>query len=68
MEVIIYGLDHISRSILDFSNMIKLFQQYKVKFVSSAKKFDTSTSDGTGYTEYLYPVRPARTGNDTESG
>lgn len=45
-KVIVYKLDRISRSILDFSNMMELFQQYKVEFVSSTEKFDTSTPMG----------------------
>lgn len=39
-------VDRISRSILDFANMIELFQQYNVEFVSSTEKFDTSTPMG----------------------
>ena len=45
-RVIVYKLDRISRSILDFSNMMELFQQYQVEFVSSTEKFDTSTPMG----------------------
>lgn len=44
--MIVYKLDRISRSILDFSNMMELFQQYQVEFVSSTEKFDTSTPMG----------------------
>ena len=36
----------ISRSILDFANMMELFQEYDVEFVSSTEKFDTSTPMG----------------------
>ena len=45
-KVIVYKLDRISRSILDFSNMMELFQQYQVEFVSSTERFDTSTPIG----------------------
>lgn len=45
-RVIVYKLDRISRSILDFSNMINLFQEYQVEFISSTEKFDTSTPIG----------------------
>ena len=45
-KVIVYKLDRISRSILDFSNMMNLFQQYQLEFVSSTEKFDTSTPMG----------------------
>lgn len=45
-KVIVYKLDRISRSILDFSNMMEIFQKYNVEFVSSTEKFDTSTPIG----------------------
>lgn len=45
-RVIVYKLDRISRSILDFSNMIEIFKEYKVEFVSSTERFDTSTPIG----------------------
>ena len=45
-RVIVYKLDRISRSILDFTTMMELFQEYDVEFVSSTEKFDTSTPMG----------------------
>ncbi len=45
-RVVVYKLDRISRSILDFANMMELFQEYDVEFVSSTEKFDTSTPMG----------------------
>lgn len=45
-RVIVYKLDRISRSILDFSNMIETFGKYQVEFVSCSEKFDTSTPMG----------------------
>lgn len=45
-RVIVYKLDRISRSILDFANMMETFQKYGVEFVSSTEKFDTSTPIG----------------------
>jgi len=45
-KVVVYKLDRISRSILDFANMMELFQKYNVEFVSSTEKFDTSTPMG----------------------
>jgi len=44
--VIVYKLDRISRSIIDFARMMELFQQYNVEFVSATEKFDTSTPMG----------------------
>lgn len=45
-KVVVYKLDRISRSILDFAKMMELFQRYEVEFVSSTEKFDTSTPMG----------------------
>ena len=41
--VIVYRLDWISRSILDFSSMMELFRKYGVSFISATEKFDTSS-------------------------
>ena len=45
-RVIVYKLDRISRSVLDFANMIDMFKKHNVDFVSSTEKFDTSTPIG----------------------
>lgn len=45
-KVIVYKLDRISRSILDFSNMMSLFQEMGVAFVSATEHFDTSSPMG----------------------
>lgn len=45
-KVVVYKLDRISRSILDFSNMMELFRTYGVEFISSTEKFDTSAPIG----------------------
>ena len=45
-KVVVYKLDRISRSILDFSGMMERFEQYKVEFVSTTEKFDTSSPMG----------------------
>lgn len=44
--VIVYKLDRISRSILDFSSMMELFQKYGVSFISATEKFDTASPMG----------------------
>lgn len=54
--MIVYKLDRISRSILDFANMMEVFQEYDVEFVSSTEKFDTSTPIGQSHAEHLYRV------------
>lgn len=44
--VVVYKVDRLSRSILDFHNMIKYFEKYGANFVSITQSFDTSTSMG----------------------
>ena len=45
-KVIVYRLDRISRSILDFSNMMDTFSKKNVEFSSATERFDTSTPMG----------------------
>lgn len=45
-KVIVYRLDRISRSLLDFSQIIEYFNKFGVEFVSCTEKFDTSTPIG----------------------
>lgn len=45
--IIVYRLDRISRSVLDFANMLEEFMRYDVVFVSATEEaFNTRTSDG----------------------
>lgn len=44
--VTVYKLDRLSRSILDFANMIDVFRTYNVGFQSTREKFDTQTPMG----------------------
>ena len=45
-KVIVYRLDRISRSILDFSNMMDTFSKHGIEFSSATEKFDTGTPMG----------------------
>ncbi len=45
-KVIVYKLDRVSRSVLDFSGLMDMFQKYKVDFVSATEHFDTSSPMG----------------------
>lgn len=45
-KIIIYKLDRISRSLLDFLNMQSEFKKHKVELISCNENFDTSTSVG----------------------
>lgn len=45
-RVTVYKLDRLSRSLLDFANMIDMFKKHHVEFQSTREKFDTSTPMG----------------------
>ena len=45
-KVVVYKLDRISRSIIDFARMMGIFGKHDVEFVSATEKFDTSTPMG----------------------
>jgi len=45
-KVIVYKLDRISRSLLDFVNILQEFKAHKVEFISSQESFDTSSPYG----------------------
>jgi DNA invertase Pin-like site-specific DNA recombinase len=44
--VVTYKLDRISRSLIDFAQLMTLFEQYGVAFVSITQEFDSSTPVG----------------------
>ena len=58
-RVVVYKLDRISRSILDFANMMELFQEYDVEFCFLHGEVRHLDPNGSGHAEYLYRVRPA---------
>jgi DNA invertase Pin-like site-specific DNA recombinase len=45
-RVVVYKLDRISRSVIDFANLMELFKEHDVEFVSCQEKFDTGTPMG----------------------
>jgi len=45
-RVIVYKIDRISRSLLDFGWIMQLFDEYNVEFTSVNEQFDTSTPIG----------------------
>ncbi len=44
--VVVYKLDRVSRSVLDFGKLMEEFEKNKVAFVSATEKFDTQTPMG----------------------
>jgi len=44
--VVVYKVDRLSRSLLDFARMMQAFDTHKVSFVSATQQFNTATSMG----------------------
>ena len=44
--VVVYKVDRLSRSLLDFARLVDLFEQHEVSFVSVTQQFNTTTSMG----------------------
>ncbi|MFA6717172.1 MAG: recombinase family protein, partial [Victivallaceae bacterium] len=44
--LVIYKMDRLSRSLLDFMNLAEFFEQHNVSFVSVTQDINTSTSSG----------------------
>ena len=44
--VVVYKVDRLSRSLLDFAEMMKVFDEHGVSFVSVTQQFNTSSSMG----------------------
>ncbi|MBN1341562.1 MAG: recombinase family protein [Phycisphaerae bacterium] len=44
--VVVYKVDRLSRSLLDFAKLISLFEEHDVSFVSVTQQFNTTTSMG----------------------
>jgi site-specific DNA recombinase len=44
--VVVYKVDRLSRSLLDFAKMMETFEQHRVSFVSVTQQFNTATSMG----------------------
>ena len=45
-KIVVYKLDRISRNLLDFMGMHKIFKEHKIEFCSVNDTFDTSTPIG----------------------
>ena len=44
--VLVYKVDRLSRSLMDFSKLVSLFEKHEVAFVSVTQRFDTTSSMG----------------------
>ncbi|MEM9469797.1 MAG: recombinase family protein [Pseudomonadota bacterium] len=44
--VVVYKIDRLTRSLMDFSKLVEIFDEYSVTFVSVTQSFNTTTSMG----------------------
>ena len=44
--VVVYKVDRLSRSLLDFARMMEMFDKHRIAFVSVTQQFNTATSMG----------------------
>jgi site-specific DNA recombinase len=44
--VVVYKIDRLTRSLMDFARMVELFDRHQVSFVSVTQQFNTTTSMG----------------------
>src|SRR5205823_3594020 len=44
--VVVYKVDRLSRSLLDFARMMETFEKHRISFVSVTQQFNTATSMG----------------------
>ena len=44
--VVVYKIDRLTRSLMDFSKLVEVFDEYGVTFVSVTQSFNTTTSMG----------------------
>ena len=45
-HIIVYRLDRVSRSVLDFANLMNIFSRHGTTFISTQEKFDTNSPIG----------------------
>ena len=55
--VVVYKVDRLSRSLLDFARLVDRFDQRSVSFVSVTQQFNTTTSLGTVDAQHSLVVR-----------
>ena len=58
--VVVYKIDRLSRSLMDFSKLVEVFDRAGVTFVSVTQSFNTTTSMGRLTLNILLSLRPVR--------
>jgi len=62
--VVVYKVDRLSRSLLDFTRMLSVFEKHKVSFVAVTQQFNTQHIARTADAEHPAFVCPIRAGAD----
>ena len=62
--VVVYKIDRLSRSLMDFARLVEVFDRNGVTFVSVTQSFNTTTSMGRLTLNILLVLRPVRAGGD----
>jgi site-specific DNA recombinase len=62
--VVVYKIDRLSRSLMDFSKLVEVFDRNGVTFVSVTQSFNTTTSMGRLTLNILLSLRPVRARGD----
>jgi DNA invertase Pin-like site-specific DNA recombinase len=65
---VVYKVDRLSRSLLDFSRLMEVFEQRGVSFVSVTQDFNTTTSMGRLTLNILLSSVRTRTNQRTDEG
>jgi DNA invertase Pin-like site-specific DNA recombinase len=51
--VVVYKVERLSRSLLDFGRILGVFEEYGASFVSVTQQFNTSCTSGPADSQYL---------------
>ena len=62
--IVVYKIDRLSRSLMDFAKLMEAFEQHEVTFVSVTQQFNTTTSMGRLTLNILLSLRPVRARGD----
>jgi site-specific DNA recombinase len=58
--VVVYKVDRLSRSLMDFAKMLEVFERKSVAFVSVTQQFNTTNSKGATDAQRIVVLRPVR--------
>jgi site-specific DNA recombinase len=62
--VVVYKIDRLSRSLMDFAKLVEVFDRNSVTFVSVTQSFNTTTSMGSAHAQHPAQLRSVRAGGD----